>query len=190
MKRQWLALMLGTSVFLGGCVVTSLHPYYTSKDTAYDPSLVGHWTNVQDAKETWTFEKLAEDSYKLSYFSGGADDKTNTARGYLFKLNDARFLDFVALDQNCDMMPPPIPSHFLLRVYQVTPTLRMAPINNDWLRALLEKDPRLVRHELIGEKDDRRVVFTAETTELQDFLRKHLGTEDAWKDSFDLKRVP
>jgi hypothetical protein len=70
------------------------------------------------------------------------------------------------------------------------PTVRLAPLNNDWLKALLEKNPKALHHILIGEQaDDRSVVLTAETQEIQQFLRAHLNSEDTWKDSFELRRV-
>ena len=87
------------------------------------------------------------------------------------------------------MAPPPIPSHLLLRVSQLSPTVRMAPLNNDWLKALLEKEPKAIGHIMVADKpDDVRVALTADTAELQQFLLKHLDTEQAWKDPFDLKR--
>jgi hypothetical protein len=63
-------------------------------------------------------------------------------------------------------------------------------MNHDWLKTLLEKDPKALRHILVGPKpDDRRVVLIAETSELQQFLSKNLKTEEAWKDTFELKRA-
>ena len=41
----------------------------------------------------------------------------------------------------------------------------------------------------MGDKpEDSRLVLTADTAELQQFILKHLKTEDAWKDGFELKR--
>jgi hypothetical protein len=187
MKRQTTVLAAAAGLFLSGCVVTSLHPYYSVKDVVFEPALVGQWTNTQQSHESWTFEKQGLDSYKLTFVSEG---KTNLALAYLFKLKEERFLDFESLDPECSMMPPPIPSHFLQRVDQVSPTLRLAPINHDWLMALLEKEPKAVQHVMIGQKgDDRRAVLTAETAELQQFIIKHLKTSEAWKDWVELKRV-
>ncbi|HZR21617.1 MAG TPA: hypothetical protein VFE51_30320 [Verrucomicrobiae bacterium] len=187
MKKPIAGFLVGTAALLAGCIVTSVHPFYTAKDVSYDPAFLGQWTNTQ-SPERWTFTKEGDNSYQLTYFSGTAGEKTNVARACLFKVNDARFLDFMGKDQDCDVMPPAIPSHFLLRVFQVTPTLKMAALNHDWLRTVLDNNPKLLRHEMLGEKDDRRVVLTASTAELQEFLTKNLGTDEAWKDSFELKR--
>ncbi len=185
MKKQISVLAVAAAIFLTGCVVTSLHPYYTSKEVIFEPGLVGSWTNTQQSDEHWTFQK-EKNSYHLTCVSGG---KTNLIQVYLFKLSGQMFLDFATLDLDCDVMPPPIPSHLLLRVFQLSPSVRMALLNNDWLKALLEKNPKTIHHEMIGDKpDDRRVVFTADTAELQQFLAKQLNTDEAWQDSFELKR--
>lgn len=186
-KKQTITALIAGSLLLTGCFVTSVHPYFTAKDLVYEPSLVGQWTNTDQADEQWTFQKDGSDAYKLTYVSSG---KTNLVSAHLFKLNGQSFFDLFSADPECEVVPPPIPSHFLLRVIQITPTLRMAPMNNDWLKSVLVKDSKVLRHELIGEKpDDRRVVLVAETAELQQFLRSHLNAEDAWKDTFSLKRT-
>ena len=67
----------------------------------------------------------------------------------------------------------------------------MAALNYDWLKELLAKEPKAVRHHAIptGDKsEDHRIVLTAETAELQKFIRTHLKTEGAWKDVFELKQ--
>src|SRR5437899_865493 len=49
------ALFLG--IFLTGCVVSSIYPFYTNKDVAFDPALVANWTNTKEAGEHWNFER-------------------------------------------------------------------------------------------------------------------------------------
>jgi hypothetical protein len=99
MKKQAYVLAAATAILLTGCVVTSVHPYYTAKDLVFEPSLVGQWTKTQ-SDEFWTFQKEGNDSYNLTYVSGG---KTNLARAHLFKLNGQMFLDFVSLDPECEV---------------------------------------------------------------------------------------
>jgi hypothetical protein len=175
-----------TAALLTGCIVTSVHPFYTSKDVVFEPALLGQWTNTQQSDERWTFEKEAQNFYLLTQVSG---NETNLTQVHLFKFAGQMFMDLAGVDQKCNAMPPPIPSHLVLRVFQLGPTLRMAPLNHDWLKALLEKEPKALQHELIGDKpDDSRVVLTADTPELQRFLSNHLKTDDAWKDPLELKR--
>ena len=39
-------------LFLAGCVVTSIYPYYTDKDLVSDPALVGEWVEASKTNET------------------------------------------------------------------------------------------------------------------------------------------
>ena len=66
----------------------------------------------------------------------------------------------------------------------------MAPLSNDWLKTLLEKKPEVLRHQFIGENGkEARVVLTDETKTLQQFIVRHLKTDDAWQDSLELQRA-
>ena len=186
-KQFNLSILGSLLALLSGCMVTSVHPYFASGDVIYEPALVGQWTNLQQADESWTFRREGFDAYGLTFVSG---DKTNVVYAHLFKLDGQRFFDFAGRDRQCGILPPPVPAHFLLRVSQFAPTLRLAPLNHDWLRNWLQQNPSAIGYELVGEKpEDRRVVLTAETPELQRFLRAHLETEEAWQDPLELKRV-
>ena len=185
MHKKNILFLCGLALLVTSCVVTSLHPYYTSKDLLYEPSLIGQWTNSQQADERWTFEREGQDAYRLTYATG---DGTNLTQAHFFKLEGQNFIDVAGLDQNWNALPPPIPSHLLLRVLQLSPTLRLAPIGNDWLKTLLEKQPSAIRHQLIRDKNDIRVVLIDETKDLQTFITRHLKTDEAWKDSFELRK--
>jgi hypothetical protein len=187
MNKQLFGLAIGAAVFLTGCIATSIHPFYTSKDVVFEPGLLGQWTNTE-ANQRWAFQRAGAEAYHLIYVS--EEGKTNLATAHLFKLNGQSFLDFVSAEPECEVLPPPAPSHFLLRVTQLAPSVKLALLNHDWLKNSLEKDPKLLRHALVGDKpDDTRVVLTGETPELQQFLRAHLETAQAWQDPFELKRA-
>jgi len=52
-------VLVGTLLLiLGGCV-PSLHPFYVDKDVAFDPSVLGTWSD-KESKETWEFTKHGE----------------------------------------------------------------------------------------------------------------------------------
>jgi hypothetical protein len=184
MKNYTLPAIAAT-MLLTGCLVTSVHPFYTSKDVTYEPALLGNWTNAQGAEESWIFKNAGENLYRVEYT---ADGKTNLLRGTLFKIGQGSFIDLTSWDRVCDVVPPPVASHFLLRVIQSPPKLRLAALNHDWLQSTLASNPGLLQHLMVSEKDEKRVVLTAETTDIQKFLENHLSTEVAWKDAFDLKR--
>jgi hypothetical protein len=112
--------------------------------------------------------------------------KATVLEAHLFKLQGQLFLDIASVEQDYHVIPP----HHLLKVSQVTPTLRMSELNHDWLTGLVKTNPSAVRHHVIrtgDQPEDRRIVLTADTADLQKFVLKHLGTADAWKDTFELK---
>lgn len=188
MKKLTFALMTAGAAVLTGCLVTSVYPFHTEKDLAFEPGLVGDWTNVKEAGDHWKFEKEGSNAYRLTYSSG---DKTNVVQAHLFKLRGESFLDLFTPEGNDQIQPPPIPSHFLLRVFQLQPAVRMASLDYDWLKETLAANPKALRHHVIklGDKpDDERIVLTADTAELQMFVINHLKTKEAWKDDFELKR--
>ena len=181
--------LLSLAVVLTGCLVTSVYPFYTEKDLSFEPGLVGQWANPKESGERWTFEKDGEKIYKFTYNSDG---KISVMQARLFKLGSQSFLDmFTTVEPKDEVQPRPIPAHFLMRADQLTPTVKLAPLNYEWLKEFLAKNPKALRHHLIpsGDKpEDTRLVLTADTAELQQFILKHLKTEAAWKDGIELNR--
>ena len=187
-KTVTFILLAMLAAALTGCLVTSVYPFYTEKDLTFDPALLGQWSKADEKKEQWKFERRGTNAYLLTFVS---DDQTNVMQAHLFKLAGQRFLDLFAPEKESEVLPPPIPSHLLLRVAQVTPTLRMTALNHDWLKDYLQKVPNAVRHELVqsGERpDDVRVVLTADTAELQKFILNQIKTNAAWNEEFELKK--
>jgi hypothetical protein len=201
MKKLIVLLLAAAGLFLSGCIVLSVYPFYTSRDVVFDPGLLGKWvetgaTNQPDdyylfekADAKAGFEKEGTNAYLLTTVE---TQKTNHCLVHLFKLKGQMFLDLFTAEETGDIMPHPIPSHMVMRVSQMTPTLKMTPMDYEWLSNLIEQDPGALRHHDIkseGEKD-HFYVLTADTAELQRFVLKHLKTEKAWKDAKELKRVP
>lgn len=188
MKRSGILAIIAISVALVGCVVSSVYPYYTEKDLVFEPALVGKWSDAKpdaDGKEAWVFEKGEDKDYTFNLVG---ENKTNKFSAHLFKLKDQLFLDFVPLEQHEDYVPP----HYLMKVTQIQPTLKTAIMDYEWLGKLVEKEPQAVRHMLVptepGKPDNVRLVLTADTQELQNFVLKHLDTEGAFKEATEMKR--
>ena len=59
-------------------------------------------------------------------------------------------------------------------------------MNPKWLKTLLEEQPDAVAHEMV----DDRILLTASPKELQAFVARYVGTEDAFGDSSQMKRKP
>ncbi len=183
-------LLTGLALALTGCVVTSVYPFYSEKDVAFEPALVGNWKKADQPDEHWKFERAGGNGYRITSESG---DKTNVFQGHVFKLQGQTFLDLTTTGWKEDIQPEPVPSHFLARIVQLTPTVKLSAMTYDWLKALLAKEPKALRHIVIetGEKpDDRRLVLTADTADLQQFVVRHLKTESAWETSVELLPDP
>jgi hypothetical protein len=186
-KELTLPFLSAAALVLGGCVVTSVYPFYFEKDLAFELALVGDWKNADKPDEQWRFARFGANGYRITSGAGG---ETAVFQGHVFKLNGQTFLDLTTGGWKEDIQPEPVPSHFLAHIVQLTPTVKLLPMNYDWLRELLTKDPKAVRHLTIrtGEKpEDRRIVLTADTAELQRFIVKHLRTEGAWEAAVELK---
>lgn len=179
--------LAGFALVLAGCVVTSVYPFCFEKDLAFASALLGDWKNADKPDEQWRFERAGGNGYRITCASGG---ETSAFQGRVFKLQGQMFLDVTTGGWKEDIQPEPVPSHFLEHIVQLTPTVKLSALNYDWLKELLAKDPKAIRHLAIqtGEKpEDRRIVLTADTAELQRFVLKHLKTEGAWEKIVELQ---
>lgn len=177
--KPLLAVLLGAAL-LTGCVVMSVYPYYYAKDLTFDPALVGDWVDVKAAEnsgESWTFEKHDERTYRLTIKD---TEKSTEFDARMFTLKGTTFLDVLERERR----EFSVPTHLLVRVERLSPTLDLKLLNADWLRELLEKHPKALRHVVVpkksGEGEGGDLVLTADTAELQKFVLKQLKNEDAW----------
>jgi hypothetical protein len=69
------------------------------------------------------------------------------------------------------------PGHLLIHVPQIEPTLKLAPFNFDWLEKFLENNPKALEHHQEGD----RIILTADTSALQNFVLQHLGTNELFQ---------
>jgi hypothetical protein len=187
MKELTLPLLSAAVVILAGCVTTSVYPFYGDNDVVFEPALIGHWTKVQHPEERWTFERDNGNGYRVACVTDG---NTNACRGHSLKLKGQSFLDFSTPTWNEDIQPQPVPSHILCRLTQLKPTIKMSDLSYEWLGQLLATNPAALRHLVIKTGDnpeDRRIVLTADTAELQRFVIRHLKTEGAWNEGLELQ---
>jgi hypothetical protein len=188
MKRITLSL-LGAALLIAGCVVNSVYPFYTAKDLTFDPALVGTWSDPEETnanKETWTFEKIAPQTYKLTTRNSG---ETNEFDTHLFTLGGQKFLDSLPRFRAAYHTP----EHFLLRVKSITPTLELELLDYEWLTDHLEHKPKALRHIIVppevgDSRDKGTLTLTAETAELQKFLRQHLANTNAWSEPMVMQK--
>jgi hypothetical protein len=180
--------LLATALVMAGCVVTSIYPYYTAKDLAFDPALVGRWvdaTATNPPSASFKIEAMGEKGYWVTAF---APDATNSIEAHLFRLKKQLFLDTFPTNHSLDY----VPVHQVSKVHWVGPMLETANLNYDWLTHLLEKHPGAIRHMLLPEKpgeEGGRIILTADTKELQRFILKYVNDTNAWEPPSRMKRL-
>ena len=178
----------GIIVVAGACV-PSVNPFYTEKDIVFEPGLVGEWQKGgTNQLETWKFEKSGENAYNLVVTD--KDDKQGKLDARLFKIDGQLFLDLIPND--CGFAPTQadvvnaamFPGHLLLRVPQLQPKLQLAYCDYDWLSKCLQENPEALKHHREGD----RGLLTAETKDLQGFIRQHLA--ELFQTPEEFKRRP
>ena len=172
----------GLLALLAGCV-PSLQPLYTEQDLSFDPGLVGEWGKL-DSKETWTFTKHENDSYRLCYTD--TLGRKSDCVVHLAKVKGRLFLDLFPVDsgpsdKNLFQMHL-LPVHTFMKVREIRPKLRLASLNPDWLHRFLKENPEAIRHET----QNGRIILTAQPEELQAFLLQHEANEEAWLNLLNL----
>jgi len=183
-KKALFYLLAG---ILAGCV-PSLHSLFTDKDVFFEPQLLGTWAD--DSEETWQFTQKTDPNnlYEVIYIE--KDGKKGLFTGALGKINGMTFLDLypgdILTQANDFYKAHLVPAHTFLKIEQIRPTLKMRAMNPDKLGKMLADDPNLLKHEII---EDDRVVITAPTQQLQQFIRQHANDEDLFGDPTDLKHI-
>ena len=114
--------------------------------------------------------------------------KTGEFTAHLVNVASNLFLDLypddLKLPQNDYYKAHWMPVHTFLRVWQIEPTLRMAVMEPDGLKRVLEAKPDAVRHEKVG-----TILLTASPKELQAFLLDHLSAKGVFGEPDDFARV-
>ena len=190
MKKRTLALLASVAAIVSGCVVTSVAPYYTEKDVVFEPGLIGNWIKTADDtnsdSEVWKFEKKGASAYRFTWITS---EKAMLMDAHAFKLQGQLFVDLSPVEKDWTIIPP----HYLLKVSPTGSSLHMATLSHDWLKQFVAKEPASIMHQLISsesDSNDKRVVLTADTPELQKFVLKNLKTPEAWDQEFVLTPEP
>lgn len=187
MKKNLIALA-GAAILLAACI-PSVSPFYNDKDVVFDQGLLGEWQEKgkTNEPEVWKFEKAGDNGFKLTVAEAG---KTGEFSAHLFKLKQEQFLDLVptkcdyATNQADLVAASMFPGHLLVHVPQIEPELKLAFFNFDWLADYLKRHPKALAHH----EEQEEIVLTAETSDLQKFVLKHMGTNELFKDIGEMVR--
>lgn len=182
-----------------GCVVKSIHPFYTPQDLIFRKEITGKWMDrdssvwviAQHMKSTGLFKPDKPDnSYDITYIS---DDGTARFIAHLFELDKILYLDFYPSDISCgnDMANyHMIGAHSLAKVSLAGGKISISWYNEEWLADLFRSNKIRISHESspysYDDPERMQYILTASTTELQKFIRKY-GTDPAAFQSNDSK---
>ena len=191
MRIKLLSMLLILTVFIGGCITLSIHPFYDNDDVVYDPALVGIWGDPDETRETWIFKKGDDNSYRLIVKQEGIikpDENAKKARvefipgenpqidgifnAHMLKLNNKMYLDLypeAPEPGNEFFKDHVIRAHSILKVEIEGKKLFLTPLDVDWLKSSLKSKKVKIKHEY----RDKQVILTAPTEELQQFVIKH-----------------
>ena len=191
MKTKILKLIGAGAVLslLAGCIVSSVYPFYTSKDLIFDSGLVGRWAKTGADNEFWQFADSNGKYYRLTTTDGQA---TNGLDAHLFRLKKYQFLDLLTTNRDQFQMPV----HLISKVLRTDDNMTLQFLDYGWLTSLLETNPALLRHIVVPENSDNTnsdnmVYLTADTRDLQKFLLSHVEDTNAFNSgsAVELKRV-
>src|SRR3972149_838104 len=167
MRSIKILILLGLVIFLTGCV-PSLHPLFTDKDLVFDPALVGTWVD-EDGKNIWEFQKSRENAYELVYTE---NEEPAKFQAHLLKLGDFLFLDVFPEEpemKNGLYKGLLIPAHGFSRIWMEGDLVRLAYLDPDWLKQMIDKKKVKIDHDFI----DQSIILTAQTEDLQKFAVKY-----------------
>ena len=219
MKRPWLVVVFLAGLALpSAACLTSLHPWFTAEDLVFEPGLVGTWVDASDADTTWVFTRRDDTTYTLvdtrnetepDPFNKAAPKPKKivatrlTAR--LMRLGEAHYLDICAGDEWTDssmLQYVLVNSHGLAKLRLEGDALRVAFLDEGRLEAMLGDKRIVLPHEVVDVSGDadhpptrihstaRRVLLTAPTSELQQFLAKYATDGAAFETEEVMRRRP
>lgn len=180
MRSLKIVLALGFTLLIAGCVVSSLHPLFTVKDLAFDPSFLGTWAGV-DEDDTLVFKDGEGKAYNLTYITEGQGLKFEV---HLVQLGGLQFFDvYPKVGKEHDAFHL-LPAHTFWRVERDGEMLRTAWLDQGWVEEKIAKKKITIPHQLVED----RLILTASTEKLQKFVLKY--ADDAFSDfsEFQLQR--
>ncbi|MFZ5433665.1 MAG: hypothetical protein ACOZB3_07830 [Calditrichota bacterium] len=182
MRILALSILTAIALLTVGCWTLSVFPLYTEPDLRFDPNLLGTWSEMKTdgSADVWTFDKKSDQSYRLTVRE--ADNSEGPFDVHLLQLGDHLLLDFYPEppeNENEIFSSHVILAHSFWRVALDKDSLRIAALDNQWLRKQIE-DGTIT----IGHLDREGVtVLTAPTADLQKFVRDHIEEAFDWSEA-------
>ncbi len=158
---------------LAGCVVHSVHPFYTADTVVEMPELYGQWKLEQSifkegTENPWTFSE----GVIMIPQDGGCITRLSAR---FFKVKDMTFADTTADEPQQDIslwwMFHITPLHTVSRVIAEDKTLRIIPLNVSWLDDAVKNKSVVLQS--VWREEMKENLFIASSAEWVDFLKKY-----------------
>ena len=191
MKTKNILLYLLVAV-LAGCV-PSLHSLFTDKNLVFADAFLGLWTS-DSGKNTWELKRYSDNKdkrYRLIHI-----DRENGKHGRFIvtfgKLNDMLFADFYPEDIESETsyfyQCHQLLGHTFGKIEPNDSELIIRMMDANKVKTLLQNEPNLIKHEVIKDQKDSRIVLTAPTEELQKLVVKYANDPNIFGCGTILKR--
>jgi hypothetical protein len=179
------------AVFLQGCIVKSIHPFFHESDVILKKELLATWTDGDGGQ--WTIKPFGAkpNAYEMHRIKG---EKDVVFLAHLFNLQGELYFDFLPLSDggNEDLALFALhlmPTHSIAKVEVLNKDeVRIKWFNEEWMRSLFDQNRIKISHEVIYDEapkddDDKIYILTASTDELQKFIIKYGGEDAAFDNS-------
>ena len=197
--RAFKVLMPGAlAVLFGGCLVMSLHPFFTDTDSVFEKAIIGTWGD-KAGKATLTFKQFGANAYRVIYVQsevsaapGGKKEggEPGEFEGHVGKINGTLFLDLYPDKDSWNRLKNDAlavhlaPTHTISKVWMEGDKLMVASLDHDWLKDLVARNGTLIAHEMV----EGAIVLTASTESLQEFLKKYSSEPKAFPTADEFHR--
>ena len=196
MKSRNILLAVLLVILLQGCLVKSLHPFYTDKDLLFNKDLIGKWTDKDSA--SWEIRQhmrstgiLKPQTPDKSYDIILTDNKgSSNFLAHLFRLDNQLYLDFYPTTTSCNHDLTElhlVATHSLAKIDLPGGKIVIRWYNEEWLAGLFNKNKIRISHERVPydpdlkDPESMQVILTAQTEELQKFIIKYGNDPEAFK---------
>lgn len=184
MRNMRMAIPMVMAMLLAGCV-PSLHPLYTEKDVVFDPALVGTWVE-KGGDDRWVVSRSGNKNY-YSLLNTPKGKGTGRFEAHLVQLGSSRFLDVYPEEpelRNDTYKFHLIPAHSISRIWLEGDVLRVGPLDEDWLRRMINEKKVQIAHERLN----KNLVLTAPTAELQKLVVRYADDPKAFPEPAEFGR--
>ncbi|KPJ98446.1 MAG: hypothetical protein AMK71_11360 [Nitrospira bacterium SG8_35_4] len=194
-KTGVIVLLLFISLFVTGCLLQSLTPFYTEDSLIQLPSIYGSWRLTRDDSgevsnadiPPWQFT-----GSRVTSFDGrGLEAKLQVK---YFSIDDTVFMDITAGDPHTSSISEiwamhVTPVHTLVKVSLEKDTLILTPLNYDWFESALASD--IITLPAIKLETANMTVFNPASETWMAFLRKYNDEKEIFAEKlrYEFKRV-